>query len=59
MSNWQVEIAGASMLVVKRKGRGIAQDLARDDRDHIIWFTDKDEAQRKADELNCGEAGKP
>jgi hypothetical protein len=58
VSNWQVEKAGLSMLVVRRKGRGIAQDLARDDRDRIIWFTDKDEAQRKADELNGGEAGK-
>lgn len=57
MSNWQVEKAGSSMLVVKRHGRGIAQDLARDDRDRIIWFTDKDEAQRKADELNGEEGG--
>lgn len=45
------------MLVVRRKGRGIAQDFARDDRDRIIWFTDKDEAQKKADELNGGEDG--
>ena len=53
MSAWQVEKSGSCILVVKRKRRGIAQDLARDDRGHIIWFTDEDEAQRKADELNA------
>jgi hypothetical protein len=38
---------------VRRRSRiAQGQDLARDDKGRIIWFTSRDEAQAHADELN-------
>jgi hypothetical protein len=38
---------------VRRRSRiAQGQDLARDDKGRIIWFTSRDEAQAHADKLN-------
>lgn len=53
MADWQVETSGSLTLVVRRNRKhGPQQDLARDEAGRIIWFEDRDVAQRHADKLN-------
>lgn len=60
MSSWQVEISGPYTMLVVRRRSPIAQkqDLARDDKGRIIWFTSRAEAQVHADRLNEQERAK-
>jgi hypothetical protein len=52
MIMWKVESSGPYTTLVVRRKRGIQQDIVRDSNGRIIWFVDRHEAQRKADELN-------